>query len=82
MVRYIMSFETELIGGGTEIKASENIMFNRINPDLTLYLQERNLYLQILELQQEQVLVEVKFFNQNSVETVIPNQENDLNFSV
>ena len=77
-----VSFGTELIGGGTEIKASENIMFNRINPRFNIISpgKETSVSSNIRTTTGTSISgSEVSFNLQNSVETVIPNQENDLN---
>jgi hypothetical protein len=77
-----VSFGTELIGGGTEIKASENIMFNRINPRFNIISpgKETSVSSNIRTTTGTSISgSEVSFNLQNTVEPVIPNQENDLN---
>ena len=76
-----LSFATELIGGGNEIKASENIIFNRINPRFNILSPGKQTSVSAnVRTTTEPVLVEVKFLFdlQNTVESVIPNQENEL----
>ena len=76
-----VSFTTELIGGGTEIKASENIMFNRINPRFNVISpgKETSVSSNIRTTSGTSVSGnEVSFNLQNRVIPVILNQENDL----
>ena len=77
-----VSFATELIGGGAEIKASENIMFNRINPRFNIISpgKETSVTSNIRTTTGTSISgSETSFILQNAVEPVIPNQENDLN---
>ncbi len=76
-----VSFGTELIGGGTKIKASENIMFNRINPRFNIISpgKETSVSSNIRTTTGTSISgSEVSFNLQNTIEPVIPNQENDL----
>ena len=77
-----LSFATELTGGGDEIKASENIIFNRINPRFNILSPGKQTSVSANVRTTTGTSIsgsEVSFNLQNSVEPVIPNQENDLN---
>ena len=76
-----LSFATELIGGGDEIKASENIIFNRINPRFNILSPGRQTSVSANVRTTTGTSIsgsEVSFDLQNTVESVIPNQENEL----
>ena len=76
-----LSFATELIGGGNEIKASENIIFNRINPRFNILSPGKQTSVSANVRTTTGTSIsgsEVSFDLQNTVESVIPNQENEL----
>jgi hypothetical protein len=76
-----VSFATELIGGGSEIKASENILFNRINPRFNILSPGRQTSISANIRTTTGTSIdgnETSFNLQNTVESVIPNEENYL----
>ena len=76
------SFASELIGGGSEINASENIMFNRINPRFNILSPGRQTSVTSNIRTTSGTSIdgsEVSFNLQNIVEPVVQNQENELN---
>ena len=76
-----VSFTNELIGGGSEVKASENIMFNRINPRFRILSPGRQTSVSANVRTTTGTSVdgsEVSFTLPNTVDIVTPNQENDL----
>jgi len=76
-----VSFISELIGGGNKIKATENILFNRINPRFNILSPSRLTSVSANIRTTSGTSTdgnEVSFNLANSIETVIPNQENDL----
>ena len=77
-----LSFATQSIGGGTEITATENIMFNKINPkyDILSPGSQTSISSNIRTTTGTSIDGnEISFILQNSVEEVIPNQVNELN---
>ena len=76
-----VSFASELIGGGNEIKATENILFNRINPRFNILSPGRQTSVSANIRSTSGTSVdgnEVSFNLANNIEPVTPNQENDL----
>ena len=77
-----VSFATELIGGGNEITATENIMYNRVNPrfDILSPGNQTSISSNIRTTTSTSIDgSEISFVVPNTVESVIPNEENDLN---
>ena len=77
-----LSFASELIGGGDQIKASENIMFNRINPRFDILSPGRQTSTSSNIRTTSGTSIdgnEVSFTLANTLESVIPNQVNHLN---
>ena len=77
-----VSFTNELIGGGENIKASENILFNRINPRYNIISpgKETSISSNIRTTTGTSIDGrETSFIFKNEIEPVISNQENDLN---
>ena len=77
-----VSFTNELIGGGEYIKASENILFNRINPRYNILSpgKETSISSNIRTTTGTSIDGnETSFIFENKIEPVIPNQENELN---
>jgi len=75
------SFSTLLIGGGNNIKASENIMFNRINPRFDIIAPGRQTSVTSNIRTTSGTSIdgnEVSFTLPNTIEEVTPNRENDL----
>ena len=75
------SFSTLLIGGGDDIKASENIMFNRINPrfDIISPGSQTSVTSNIRTTSGTSIDGnEVSFTLENDIQEVTPNRENDL----
>jgi len=76
-----VSFSSIIIGGGSNIKASENIMFNRINPRFNIISPGRQTSISADIRTTTGTSVdgnETSFILQNTIEDVIPNQENNL----
>lgn len=76
-----VSFVSELIGGGNKIKATENILFNRINPRFDILSPGRLTSISANIRTTSGTSSdgnEVSFNLANSIESVTPNQENDL----
>ena len=76
-----VSFVSELIGGGNEIKATENILFNRINPRFNILSPGRQTSVSANIRTTSGTSIdgnEVSFNLANNIEPVTPNQENDL----
>ena len=76
-----VSFTNELIGGGRKIKASENIIFNRINPRFNILSPGRQTSVSANIRTTSGTSMdgsEVSFNLQNTLDIVTPNQENDL----
>jgi len=77
-----LSFATELNGGGNEINATENIMFNRINPryDLLIPGSQTSVTSNIRTTTGTSIDgTETSFVLGNVLEEVTPNEENELN---
>ena len=77
-----VSFASELIGGGDEISATENILFNRINPkyDILSPGSQTSVTSNIRTTTGTSIDgSEVSFNLQNGVREVTPNEENELN---
>ena len=75
------SFSTLLIGGGNDIKASENIMFNRINPRFDIISPGRQTSVTSNIRTTSGTSIdgnEVSFTLGNTIQEVTPNRENDL----
>ena len=75
------SFSTLLIGGGDDIKASENIMFNRINPRFDIISPGRQTSVTSNIRTTSGTSIdgnEVSFTLENTIQEVTPNRENDL----
>ena len=75
------SFSTLLIGGGDGIKASENIMFNRINPRFDIISPGRQTSVTSNIRTTSGTSIdgnEVSFTLGNTIQEVTPNRENDL----
>ena len=75
------SFSTLLIGGGNNIKASENIMFNRINPRFDIIAPGRQTSVTSNIRTTSGTSIdgnEVSFNLENTIQEVTPNRENDL----
>ena len=75
------SFSTLLIGGGDDIKASENIMFNRINPRFDIISPGRQTSVTSNIRTTSGTSIdgnEVSFTLGNTIQEVTPNRENDL----
>jgi hypothetical protein len=76
-----VSFANELIGGGSEIKASENILFNRINPRFNILSPGRQTSISANVRTTTGTSIdgtETSFILPNTLDIVTPNQENDL----
>jgi len=76
-----VSFSTLLIGGGDDIKASENIMFNRINPRFDIISPGRQTSVTSNIRTTSGTSIdgnEVSFTLENTIQEVIPNRQNDL----
>ena len=77
-----VSFTNELIGGGKYIKASENILFNRINPRFNILSpgKETSVSSNIRTTTGTSVDGnETSFIFKNQIQPVLLNQENELN---
>jgi hypothetical protein len=76
-----VSFATELIGGGDEITATENIMFNRINPRFDILTPGSQTFVTANIRTTTGTSIdgsETSFVLQNNLDSVIPNSENIL----
>ena len=76
-----VSFATELIGGGDEITATENIMFNRINPRFDILIPGSQTFVTADIRTTTGTSIdgsETSFILQNNVDSVVLNSENIL----